>query len=158
MGDHSQAARQPLIGLSPQFLHLIIGKFRQNRIALIGFERAAAGDFDCILQGLRQIRKEHSHFCRGFEVMLWGEASSRTLLIHIRAFRNADQRIMGLVYFRLGEIHIVGGHQGQIHRIGHFNQATFAEPFSVGHTPILAGMTLQLHIKPISKGLCQTFK
>ena len=62
MRDHSQAARQPLVGLSPQLFHFIIGKFWQNRIARVGFERAAAGDFYGVLQSLRQIGKEHSHF------------------------------------------------------------------------------------------------
>ena len=90
--------------------------------------------------------------------MLWAETTPWTLLIDVSPFSNTDQRIMGLVNFRLGKIDIIGGHQGQIHRIGHFNQTAFAEPFGDGHAPILAWMTLQLHIQSIAKGPGQIFK
>ena len=90
--------------------------------------------------------------------MLWAQTTPWTLLIDISPFSNTDQRIMGLINFRLGEIDIIGGHQGQIHRIGHFNQTAFAEPFGLGHAPILAWMPLQLHIQAITKGAGQIFK
>ena len=53
--DHRQPVLQSSLGLTAQFLDLVIGEFRQNRIAAIGHESAAARDLHRVLQRLGQI-------------------------------------------------------------------------------------------------------
>ena len=54
------AAPAARIGLAAQFVNLVIGKFRQDRIALIRLERAALGDLDCVFKRLGQSRQTAS--------------------------------------------------------------------------------------------------
>ena len=143
-------------GLPLEFLHLVIGKFWQDRVAAIGHKRAAPGDFHRVLKRFGQVRKEHSHFFGRLEIVLRCQPSARFLLVHISAVGNADQSIVRLVHLGFREVDIVGGHQRNVHRIGHFNKGAFGQAFGFGCCTILARVALKFDVEPVAKGCRQT--
>ena len=147
--NHRKTLFQPLPGLTAQLFHLVIGKARQDRLALGRHEGAAAGDFDGVLQRLGQVGKERTHLCFGFEIVLRRQAAARLLLIDIGPFGNADQGVMRLIHLGLGKIDVVGRHQRQAHLIGEFDMAAFRPRLGLGQLSALAGMALQLDIKTV---------
>ena len=149
--DHGQPGLQPLIGLPPQFLHLVICKFRQDRLALGRHEGAAPRDLHRILQRLGQIGEQRAHLCLGLQIMLRRQAAARLALVDIGPFRDADQRIMRLVHLGFGEIDVIRGDQRQAHLIGHLDKAALRRGLGLGQPPALAGMALQFHVKPVAE-------
>ena len=149
VGDHLQPLLQTFIGLTAQFLHLVIGEFRQDGITPIRHKGTAPGDFHRVFNRLRQIGEENAHLLCRFEIMLRRQLPARILLIHIGPVRDTDQRVMRLVHVRFREIDIVGGHQRQIHGIGHLDQPAFGQTFRLGLGAILARVSLQFHIEPV---------
>ena len=85
--------------------------------------------------------------------MLRGQAAARLLLVNIGAFRDADQRIMGLVHVCLWEVDVIGGNQWQPHRIGHLDKAAFGRALALGRQATRPGVALQLDIQPVAKNL-----
>ena len=154
MRDHRETLLQALIGLAPQFIHLVIGKLRQNRITAIGHEGATSRDFHRIFNRLRKICKERDHLLLAFEIMLCGQAATWFRLIDIGPFGNTDQRIMRLVHLGFGKIDVIGRHQGQIHRVGHLHMAPLGQGFRL-RLAVLARMALQLYIKAVREHLFQ---
>mmetsp|Transcript_23472 Transcript_23472/g.41275 ORF Transcript_23472/g.41275 Transcript_23472/m.41275 type:complete len:357 (+) Transcript_23472:1523-2593(+) len=155
MGDHLEAFHQTGIGLFAQLLHLVIGKFGQDRIAAVTHKRAATRDFNRVFNSLRQVGKQRHHLGLRLEIVLRGQSAARLLLVDIGAVRDADQRIMALIHVRLGEIDVICGHQWQVHRIGHLDKAALRQSLGLGLSA-LARMALQLHIEPVLKGCGQT--
>ena len=86
--------------------------------------------------------------------MLSRQSPPRLLLINICTLGNADQRIMRLVHLGLGKIDVIRGNQRQTHGIGHLYKAALGHALRFG-LPILAGMTLQLDIEPVTERRCQ---
>ncbi len=121
--DHRQTFLQALICNAAQFGNLIIGKFRQDRIAPVRHKGTALGDLDGVFQRLGQIGEQHRHFLRCLEIMLRSQAAARLLLVDIGPFRDADHRVVRLIHLGLGEIDVVGRNQWQVHLIGHLDQA-----------------------------------
>ena len=151
MRDDLEPRGQSLARLTVQFFDLILGKFRQDRVAPIGPERAALCNFNRVFNGFRQVGKKCDHLIGGFEIMLRRQAAARGGLINIGALGHAEHRIMGFKHRGIGEIHVVCGHQWQIHGIGHFNQAPLCQPLGLGRAALI-GVALQLDIKPVAKG------
>ncbi len=150
MGDDRQPVVEALFGLTAQLFDLVIGEFRQDRIATIGAKGTAPGDFNRVFNRFRQVGKKRRHLLRRLEVMLTGQAAARLRLIHIGPFGHADHRVMGLVHLGGREINVVCGHQREVHPIGHVNEPTFGQPLGLGRA-VFAGVTLQLDIKPVAK-------
>ena len=59
---------------------------------------------------------------------------------------------MGLEHLGLGEIDVVGGHQGQIKVIGDLHHPRLRARLGLGEPPALARMALKLDVKPPRKG------
>ena len=125
MRNNRQPRLQPRIGLTAQFLHLVIGELGQDGLALIGGKGAAAGDLDRVFQGFWQVGKQGGHLGLGFEIMLGCQAAARLALVDISTLGDADHGVMGQIHLGLGEIHIVGGNQGQAHIIGQIDHRGF---------------------------------
>ena len=107
------------------------------------------GDFDRVFNGLRQIGEKHRHLFGRFEVMLRSKPAARILLINIRPFGNANQRIMRLVHVGFGEIDVIGGDQWQTLSVGHFDMTALCQTFCLGWCPVLARVALQFDIKAV---------
>ena len=137
---------QSLLRLPPQLCDLVIGKLWQDRIPAIGLKRTAARDFDRVVNGFGQVRKQRDHFRLRLEIMLRCKTAAALLLVHIGAFRNADQRIMRLVHIRGGEVDVVRGHQGNVHGVGHLDKSAFGQPLGLGRAAVTR-MALQLHVQ-----------
>ena len=125
MRNNRQPRLQPCIGLTAQFLHLVIGELGQDGLALIGGKGAAAGDLDRVFQGFWQVGEEGGHLGLGFEIMLGGQTAPRLALVNISALGDADHGVMGQIHLGLGEIDVIGGNQGQAHIIGQIDHRGF---------------------------------
>ena len=86
--------------------------------------------------------------------MLRGQPAAFVLLIDIGPIRDTDQRVMGLVHIGLGEIDVIRRDQRDAHVIGHLDKAPLGQLFGYG-LAILAGVALQLDIKPVGKSPVQ---
>ncbi len=150
MRDHRQPVLQPRTRLPLEFLDLVIGEFRQDRITPIGHESTALGDFNGIINRFRKIGKQRHHFLWRLEVMLRRQAAAGFLLVDISPVRNADQRIMRFVHVGFREIDIVCRHQRQTHRIGHLDKGALGGAFVFGQAG-LARMALHFDIKPVTE-------
>ena len=125
MRNNRQPRLQPCIGLTAQFLHLVIGELGQDGLALIGGKGATAGDLDRVFQGFWQVGEEGGHLGLGFEIMLGGQTAPRLALVNISALGDADHGVMGQIHRGLGEIDIVGGNQWQAQFIGQIDHRGF---------------------------------
>jgi len=150
MGDDGQPRGQPLARLAAQLRHLVLGETRQDRIAPIRPEGTAARDLHSVFQCFGQIGEKCCHLLLRLETMLRRQAAARRALIDIGPLGHAQERIMRLIHTRIGEMHIVGGNQRQVHRIGHFHMAPLGQPLGLGRAA-LAGVTLQFHIKTVAE-------
>ena len=72
-------------------------EFRQDRIALLRPEGAAARDLDRVLERFRQIGELRRHFGGGFEAMLARQAAA-VVLADEGAVGDAEQRVVRLVH------------------------------------------------------------
>ena len=77
-------------------------------------------------------------------------------MVDISAFGDANERVMGFVDFRLREVDIVGGHQGQRLRIRLFQKPRLGQAFGFHRGGVVAWMALQFHIKPVREGRRET--
>ena len=154
MGDHLQPVFQPLMRLPLELFDLVIRELRQDRITAIRHKGTALGDLDRVLDGFGQISKQRHHLGLRFEVMLRGQPAAFVLLIDIGPIRDTDQRVMGLVHIGLGEIDVIRRDQRDAHVIGHLHKAPFGQLFGQ-RLAILAGVALQLDIKPVGKSPVQ---
>ena len=148
MGDDGEPRLEPVARLTAQLVDLVIGKARQDRIARGGPERTAPCDLDGVLHRLGQIGKERRHLVLALEMVLRRQAAARRVLIDIGPVGHAQERVMRLEHRGVGEMHIVGRHQRQVHRIGHLDMAPLGQPLGL-RRPALAGMALQLDIEPV---------
>ena len=153
MGDDGQPGLQALIGLSPQLLDLVIGKFGQDRRAGAGAEGTAFGDLDRIGNRFRQIGEQAGHFLLRFEVMFRRQAAACFLLIDIGPIGNTDQRVMGVIHVGADKMHVIGRHQWQILIIGDVDQARFRLGLMHRQCPVAVavGVALNLDIQPVGK-------
>ena len=92
-------------------------ELRQDGIALLGPEGAAARDLDRVLDGFRKIGKERRHFVGALEAMFRRQTPA---VFHIekRAVGDAEQRVMRLIHVLAPEMHIIGRDQRQALGIG----------------------------------------
>jgi hypothetical protein len=118
VGDDAEAGGEALLGLAAKLLHLVVGEAGQDRIALGHLEGAAAGDLDGVPEGLGQVGEERLHLALRLEVVLGGEAAAGLLLVHVGAFRDAEERVVGLEERFVGEVDVVGGDQRQVEGVG----------------------------------------
>ena len=98
MWNDGQSICEPFFGLTAQFDNFVIRKFRQDRVASIGHESATLCDFHSVFQRLWQVRKKGRHFGLRLEIMLICQAAAILLLVNIRPFCDANQRIMRFVH------------------------------------------------------------
>ena len=87
--------------------------------------------------------------------MLRSQAAAAVLLVHISPFRDTDKRVMRFIHVRGGEIDVIGGHQRDVHGVGHLDKAALGELFGL-RLASLSRMALQLQIKPVIKDLFET--
>ena len=151
--DHGKAGLKAFLCLTTQLLDLVIGELGQDRIAALGGIGTAACDFQSVFKGLGQIGEKRRHLGRSLEIVLLGQFPPVGLLIDIGPLGNADQRIVGLVHLGIGEIDIVGRHQGQLHGIGHFDHRTLRQALGLGQGPRLGRVALQFDVKAVGKDL-----
>ena len=121
--DHLQPRRQPGPGLGAQFLHLVVGEARQDRLALGRAIGAAPRDLHRHLHRLGQVGEQRRHLVRVLEAMLRRQPPPRLLLVDIRAVGDADQRVVGVMHLAVREMHVVGGDKRQVERMGDLDQA-----------------------------------
>ncbi len=149
MGNDFQSRLQPSPRVPAQGVNFIVGKFGQQRVAQLCLERTALRDFHCVFNCFRQVGKQCDHFRRAFEKMLRRQMAARFLLVHIGPVRDTDQRIMGREHILIGKINIVGGHQRQVHFIGHFDKSTLGGLFCQCGLAVLVRVALQFHVKAV---------
>ncbi len=68
------------------------------------------------------------------------------------------KRVMRLVHGGGGEIDVVGRDQGQVQRIGQLDKPALGPGLGLGQTAALAGMALQLDVKPVGIGPREAFQ
>ena len=152
------AAGEPLLGLLAQLGGLIDGmailthrKARQDRLMGLGPERAALGDVHRGGYRFRQILKQLNHFAAGLEAMLRGELAPVGFR-NDTAFGDADQRVVGLVVLRGGEVRLIGRDQRGALGIGEFDQHRLG--LALGRH----AMALQFDIEPVAEQIEQRFQ
>ena len=118
--------REPLLGHRPQRLFLAAARphlrtDRQQRLARLGHHRAAPGDRQRVVAGLRQIGEQRPHRLRRLEPLLRRDPPP-VALGHGAALGDAQQRIVRLVHLRRREEAFVGRHQRQAEFVGQPDQ------------------------------------
>ena len=121
-------------------------------------ERAAAGDLDAIVQRLGQVGEQDRHFLGRLEIVLRRQAAAGLGLIDIGLFGDADQRVMGLEHFGLGEIDVVRGDQRQFLCIGKLDQSAFRHGLGLRQLAVLGRMALQFDIESGRKGRAKAIR
>ena len=106
-----------------------------------GIERAAPGDGERVVEGLREVAKALPHLRRRLEAML-GREPAPFRLRDIGALGDAEQRIVRLEHALICEERLVGRDQGKAVAIGELEERAF--------DLVLDGqaMALQLDIEP----------
>ncbi|KPQ09879.1 MAG: hypothetical protein HLUCCA09_02175 [Rhodobacteraceae bacterium HLUCCA09] len=151
VGDDGQTCREPLLRLSAQLFHLVVGKAWQDRVARLGAVMAAPRDLHRVLQRLGQVGEERGHLFGRLEVVLRCQHPAGRRLVDIGALADADQRVVRFVHARLREIDVVGGHQRQVAGVGDLDMAALRQPLGLGQ-PVFAGVALQLDVKARGEG------
>ncbi len=95
-------------------------------------------------QRLRQIGEQHRHFGAGLETVVGGQLLAIGFGDQASA-GDAEQRVMGLVIVRGGEMRLVGRYQRQALGVGEIDQAGFGPPLA------LEAVALQLDIEPVAE-------
>ena len=121
--DRREAGVEAGAGLAAQLLDLVVGEARQDRLALLRAEGAAAGDLDGARHRLGQVGEERDHLVLGLEAVLGGQPAARLLLVDVGAVGDAEQRVVGGVQRAGGEVHVVGGDQRQVEVVGEADEA-----------------------------------
>ena len=98
--DRREAGVEAGAGLAAQLLDLVVGEARQDRLALLRAEGAAAGDLDGARHRLGQVGEERDHLVLGLEAVLGGQPAARLLLVDVGAVGDAEQRVVGGVQRR----------------------------------------------------------
>ena len=150
MRDNVQSRFQSFDRLAPQLLNLIFGKLGQDRVAQMRPNGTAPRNLDRVLNSLRQIREQLHHFVLRLEVVLRRQLPARARLIHIRPIGNTDQGIMRLEHIAVREVDVIGRHERNVARIGHFDEGRLCRGLSL-RTDDLTTMALQLDIEPVAK-------
>ncbi len=88
--------------------------------------RRAQGDFHSVGNGFRQVAEQLDHRGPGLEIVLRRQPPAIIVADH-RAFRDADQRVVGLVVFTGREERLVGGDQRQIAGVGELEELRLDE-------------------------------
>ena len=140
-GPGALAQLSRLIGRGAAFAH---GETRQNRRAHARPERATLCDLDGRSNGFRKIGEQSGHVRATLEVMIRGQLPPVSLGQQ-PAFRNADQRVMSLVIFGLGEHRLVRCHQRDAVSVGEVDEQGFGGALACN--PV----SLQLDVKPVSE-------
>ena len=118
---------------------------RQQRLARFRHHRAAARDGECVVAGFRQIGEQCAHDRGRLEPVFRSDAAALRLR-HRAAFGDAEQSIVRLVHFRLGEEAIVCGDQRDTARIRQADQARLDGGFQ------LQAVAMQFHDRMAGKG------
>ena len=151
MGDHGKASGKALARLPAQFLDLVIGETRQDRLVLGNGKGAALRDLHRVGGRLGQVGEQDQHVLFRLEVVVRGQAAAGRGLVHHRAFPDADQRVMGAEHLGLGEIHVVRRHQRQVQRIGEVDHPALAGQFRLHQLAVVLHVALQFHIQPVAE-------
>ena len=114
---------------------------RQDRLARLREEGAAAGDDEGVVADLRQIGEERPHLCGRSEEMMRGQPLA-FLVGDDRRLGDAEQRVMRLVKLAIGEMGVVGCDERQVVPIGQLDEARF------GSRLFRRPMAHQLDIEP----------
>ena len=141
-----QPVGQASIGLAAQLLGFIaIAKARQDGLQALDDIGAAQRNLDGVLNGLRNVCKQCRHFLLRFEIMFRRHAPAVIGGNHL-PLGNADQRVMGGIIIRLGEVYLIGGNQWHFQFIGQFNQTRFSATLG------FRAMALQLNVEAVAEG------
>ena len=147
-GQGLQLDLQPLARLVRQFLRLGTagggGKSRQDGIALMHHEGAAAGDIQGVVAGLGQIGKQPPHLIGRLEPVL-GRDAPAVILADEAARLDAQQGVVRLVLVGAGEIDVVGGDQRCIVGVGPRHQSRLGRGLGRQAVP------LQLDIEAVAE-------
>ncbi len=117
---------------------------RQDRLSRGGAKRATLGDFDGGGQRLRDVGEQHRHFGAGLEAMIRGQLTAVGFGDQPSA-GDAQQRVVGFVIVRGGEIRLVGRDQRETLCIGEIDQRAFRPPLLVD------AVALQFDIEPVAE-------
>ncbi len=143
-----QPPAQTFPGLFRQFLVLSAAargwEAWQDRLTFVDHEGAASRDFEGVFTGLRQIGEQGAHVRSRFEPVLRADAPP-LFLAHERAIGDAKQGVMRLPGVRLGEIDVIGGHQGGVVVVSPSHQPRLGGRFDGQAVP------LQLNIETIGE-------
>ena len=150
MGDDRKPRLKPFIGLSAQFLHLVIGEFRQDRVDDSGAIGAAAGDLHRVFDGFRQVGEKRLHLRRRLEPVLHRQTAA-VFLIHIGALPDAEKGVMRLIHLRIGEIDVVGGDERQVAGICLLNEPAFGGLFLRRMRLTVAAVPLKFDVKTVAE-------
>jgi hypothetical protein len=151
--DDREARGEALAGLAPEFLHLVLGELRQDRLAPARADRAAPGDLDRHLDGFGQVGEERVHRRTRLEEVLRRQAPPRRLLVEVGAVGDAEQRVARLEEVGRGEVHVVRRHQRQIEVVGEADEAGLARGLGLGAGRARFGVALHLDIEPSGESL-----
>ncbi len=99
-----------------------LGADRQQRFAGFRHHRAAAGDGQRIVAGLRQVGEQRAHVGSGLEPV-FGRDAAALLFGQRAALGDAQQGVVRLVHVGLAEVAVVGGDQRDAARVGDRDQA-----------------------------------
>ena len=83
---------------------------RQEHLAKLQLQRAAPGNFDRVLQSLRQVGKQLRHFRWAAQVLLLGIQPRPARIVESTAIVDADPDLVRLEIFLVQEAHIIGSH------------------------------------------------
>ncbi len=116
-------------------------KGRQDRLARLRDERAAAGDHECIVASLREIGENLAHLRRRPEVVVRGQPLAVGVGNHL-ALSDAEQRILRFPAIPVEKMRVVGGDERQVVAIGETDQPLLAAGL------LAAAVPHQLDIEP----------
>ena len=131
--SRGKAVAQSLLGLAAQLGRLaprLLGladdvvtgdETRQDRLAALGPEGAAARDFDGIVERFGQVGEDLRHRFGALEVVLTRHPPA-IVLDDVAAVRDAQQRIVRLVVVGAREVGFVGGNDRNPERIGELQE------------------------------------
>ena len=117
---------------------------RQDRLAPLRAKRAALGDLDGVGERLGKIGEQLGHLVGGLEVVLARHAAP-VVLGEVFAVGDAQQRIVGLVVVRGGEVDLVGCDDGQRLRVGEI------EELRLGCDLVLQAVALHLDVEAVAE-------
>ena len=120
------------------------GEARQDRIALVDHEGAAARDIERVVASLGKIGEKRPHLMGRLEPVLARDPAA-LVLTDEGAVGDAEQSVVRLVHLRLGEVGVVGRHQRHVMLIGEGDELRLGQGLG------LQAVALQLHIEAVAE-------